>query len=452
VIARGLAALVLCTACGDDALRADDPLAAVSGSRLALHKYRYDDGTELAVANDFYDTQLHVRCRPQRWIDGALRCIPAVDDAVYVDPGCTALVGLGRTIARPTHFVAYDMGAAGVAPARLFRSGPATDPIAQYYTIADDACVGPTAAPADLARYFEIGDELDGAALVAFRDGELGEGRVALHIRQTDDGLRVPSGLVDRELGAPCVARLRSDGSFACEPLSAATAVFRDPACREPVVPVTAAVPAFARVIEPSGCASYHRVGGELPPPAGSAPAPMYRRIGGACTTVATPVEGRLHAVDPALDLAALARSLEDSPARRLQRVVLEHGELRFLDDRLFDAATGDDCRPRSLREGVRCLPAALASIGLFTAGCTVAVRVAEVPQRTCERFGFATQNRPFQLRPLGDIVDLLATPLFRLDATGCQPYTSPPGTELRDLGPPLDLADFPAGQYFSER
>jgi hypothetical protein len=451
MIARPLLAVAVCAACGDDAPRADEPLAAVSGTRLALQKYRYDDGTELAVANDFYDTELHVRCAPRLWVDGVVRCIPAVDDAAYLDPECTVLVGMGRTIPRPTHFLTYDMGVAGAVPTRVLRSGPATDPIAQYYTIADGACAGPTPVPAELTRFFEVGDEIDGAGLVAFHDRELGEGRLAVQIRETDDGLRVPSGLRDRELGAACVARFGSDGSLACEPVaSAAAAVFRDPACREPVVPVAAtAVPAIARILAPSGCAIYHRVGGELPPPPATAASPMYRRVGGTCTAMATPVEGRLYAVDAAIVLPALARSLEDAPDRRLQRVVLEHGGLRVLDDRLFDTASGGDCRPRILRDGVRCLPPTIASIGLFTEGCTTAVRVAEVPQRTCEPLAFATQNRPFQLRGIGELV---AAPLFRLDGTACQPYTSPPGTELRGLGPPLDLTTFPAGLYFSER
>jgi len=32
------------------------------------------------------------------------------------------------------------------------------------------------------------------------------------------------------------------------------------------------------------------------------------------------------------------------------------------------------------------------------------------------------------------------------------QPYTSPPGTEVRDLGPPIDLTTFPSALYYSER
>jgi len=41
---------------------------------------------------------------------------------------------------------------------------------------------------------------------------------------------------------------------------------------------------------------------------------------------------------------------------------------------------------------------------------------------------------------------------VFRLDGAACQPYASAPGTELRALGPPLDLTTFESAIYFGER
>ena len=129
--------------------------------------------------------------------------------------------------------------------------------------------------------------------------------------------------------------------------------------------------------------------------------------------------------------------------------MILDHDGLRFLDDRLFDTAMGADCTARAVRDGIRCLPASVPSIGLFTEGCTSVVRVAELPRRTCERVAFATTNRPFQLFDVGDPI---ASPLYRRSAGACLPYTGPPGTELRALGPALDLTSFIAGIYFGER
>jgi hypothetical protein len=442
--ARRLAVLAMCAACGDDRHRVDDLITAVSGSRLAVQKYRYDDGTELAVASEAYDTQLHVRCRPQRWIDDALRCVPAVDDAVYVDAACTALVGLGRTITRPTHFLAYDNRATGAVPARVFRAGAATTRSMQQYAIVDGACVGPTPVPPEIMSFFELGDELDGSALVEFHDGDLGGGRLALQVRETEDGLRLPIGLRDRALDVACAPRLQGDGGVACEPSAASPAAyFRDAACSEPVVAAGATeVPTIARVVELSGCARYYSVGRELSPP-------VYRRDGEACSPVVAPVEGRLFSVEAAIELPAIERSREDVRDRRLQRRVLDHDGLRFLDDRLFDTLTGAECTPRTLRDGIRCLPASVAAIGLFDAGCTTPVRVAELPQRMCERIAFATTNRPFELHGVGEPP---SSPLFRRDPDGCKPYTGPAGTELRLLGPALDLTTFVSGIYFGER
>jgi hypothetical protein len=439
-------AALACAACGHgDGAQDDDPLAPISGTRLALQKYRYDDGTEHAVAGEFYDTQLHVQCRPGTWVDDVLRCVPVADDAVYVDPACTTLIGLGRTNPRPTYFVAHETRAAVGGPARLFRAGPRARPIAQYYAITDGACTGPTPVPVELLNYFEIGDELDGAALVAFHHDEIGEGRLGLWVRRTDDGVRIAAGLRDRDLDVACAPGYRSDG-VVCEPAGAVPAtLFRDPACSEPVVAVgsaTQAPPTLARVIEPSGCASYHRIGRELS-------LPVYRREGASCTAVVAPAEGRLFSVDGALALPTLERSLEDLPDRRLRRVVLEHGGLRYLDGRMHDRETDLECRPRSLRDGIRCLPPSIPAATLFLDGCATVVRVAEVPQRACERVAFATTNRPFQLRAIGGLVTV---PLSRIDNGNCVPYAIPPGMELRDLGPTIDIERFPGGVYFSER
>lgn len=448
VLALGLVCglVPLAAGCGDDLHRGgDDAFTAVSGARLALQKYRYDDGTELAVSSEFYDTELHTRCTPQPWSDGALRCVPAADDAEYADPACTMRIGLARTIAKPTYFVAPDTAAGGAVATRVFRAGAAAAPIAQYYTASGGACAGPTQVPPQLTSFFAVGDELDGGALVAFHDTELADGRLGLVIRESDDGLRVAAGLRDRQLGAACAAAPQGDGSVACEPTGAAAAVlFGDPACDQPVVLATAAgVPAIAKLTEPSGCASYHGVGGELS-------APVYRRTGSACAPAEAPPGGRLFAVGPAIELAALGRTQDDVAGHRLHRVVLAAGSLRLFDDRLFDTALAADCRPRTLRGVIRCVPVAVTTASLaFQDACTTAVLVAEVPQHACEPATYATSSRPFQVRAIGDPAP---GPLFRLDGTTCVPYAAAPGNELRALGPPIDPATFLGAIYYGER
>jgi hypothetical protein len=443
-------ALVACAACGDNIAQRDDLFAPVSGGRIALQKYRYDDGTELAVSTEFYDLQLHTRCSPQRWPDGALRCVPVADDAVYRDAGCSQLIGVARAIAEPTLFLVHDTLPAGRVVARVVRAGAAASPIAQFWETAGGACVGPTPiAPG--ATFFDVGDEVAPDAQAAFHDHEVGGGRLGLQIRETDDGLRVLAGLRDRELDAACVATVEGDGGAACEPSDAAPAsLYRDPGCGEPVVASAAPVaPRFARLADPSGCARYYRVGDEMSPP-------IFRRDGDACMPADAPVGGRLYALAEPVELAALGRAREVA-GRRLERVVLDPGVdpgsagPQFYDDRLFDTALGADCRPRIVRGAIRCFPAnAPTTPTLFFEGCAVAAAVAELPQHSCEPLAFATSNRPFQIRPIGDPS---AAKLFRLDSGGvCQPYTSAPGTELRTLGAPIDPATFPLAIYFGER
>jgi len=442
--ARWLVLAILCAACGDNLHRPDDdPFTAVSGSRLALQRYRFDDGTEQVSATELYDTVAHSRCRPLPWTDGAMRCVPVADDAQFSDAGCTALVGVARTIARPTYFVVYDGPPAGGVVVRVVRAGAPTAAVTQTYALSQGACIGPTPIAPGPATFFAIGDEVNRTDLVAFHDDDLGVGRLGLVVRAADDGARVLSGLRDRELGAACVPGAQGDGSVACEPVGApAASLFRDAACSEPMIAIAATeVPAIARLTEPSGCASYRRVGSEVAPP-------VYHRDGDACRPVDAPVGGRLFAVEEPVALPALDRALEDVPGRRLQRIVLGHGELRFVDDRLFDTGTGAACGPRAVRDTVRCLPTNLpAAITLYVGGCSTQIRVVEVAQRACEPVGFATTNRPFQVRAIGDRI---TDPVFRLEA--CQPYVGPPGTEIRALGPALDLATFPGAIYFSDR
>jgi hypothetical protein len=450
VIAMAAAAALAGQGCGDNLAGGDDLITAVGGTRLALQKYRYDDGTELAATGEFYDTALHVRCTPQGWADGAVRCVPVAEDAEYTDPGCTMAIGISRTIDNPTHFVGHDASTAGRVVNRVFRAGAQVAPITQTWVVVGGGCVGPTAIPQVPTNFFKLDDEVEPSALVEFHAGEVDRGgRLALQLRETDDGARVPFALRDRELGA-CTAVHRGDGSVVCEPSNAAPAIyFSDPACSQPVMATVAAEPpAIARRIEPTGCASYHRVGREIASATG-----IYRLDGNSCAPVGTNELGRVFELAGPLELAALDRAPEPAPAgtgdRRLQRVVLDGGGLRFLDDRLLDTANQTECRPRNLRGAIRCVPSSVAVAPLFMVGCTVVLPIAELPARACEPPRYATTSRPFQIQRIGDTV---ATPAFQLDAGACKPYVAAPGTELRQLTGGIDPATFVEAIYFGER
>jgi hypothetical protein len=422
---------------------------ATSGARLALQLFRYDDGTEQAAADELYDTELHARCAPRRWSDGAVRCVPVVDDAVYIDAACTMLAGRARTSAKPVLFLAYAAVGGDVSPARLLRAGAAIDPVAQFYELADGACTGPRPSPEEPITYFAVGDEVDGASLVPIRDGELGDGRLAVQVRESDDGARIPLGLRDRELGVACTPAHGTGGGVPCAPAGAAAAsAFVDPACSEPaaVVAADAPAPAIAAVVDPSGCTGYRAVAGEVPGPR------LYRRDGDACTPFAAPAGARLFATGAALELASLGRALEDAPGRRLRRIVLEAGGLRLLDDRLFDTATRADCRRQRVGDVPRCLPDTVAPARtLFAPGCAVEIQVAELPRRTCEPIAFAAglAAGELEIRAIGERPP--EAPFQRVSGL-CLPYPSSAETQLRALGPPIDPAAFPGALSFGAR
>jgi len=433
-------------ACGDNR-HIDDLFEPVSGSRLKLEWHLYEDGTRQAETAAFYDLDVHARCTPQRWIDDVIRCVPIAEDAIYLDPTCESLVGRAQTIEKPTHFIAHDTVAGTTLPARLFRAGPTTTPVTQRYELRDGECVGPFSTPSDLT-YYQLVAEIAGWDLIALRDDEVGAGRLALAYRATDDGLRVPSGLRDRDLDLPCTPTPGAGGGFRCAPTEAATpSTFRDPACEQAVitVPDGAAVPTIAMLADPSGCARYHAVGGEVT-------GPLYRRDGEACTRVTPTPPPRQFPVAAELELPILERTIEDTPGRRLQRIILGDDELRFVDDRLHDTATRADCLRRSSGEVTRCLPAVIASATrLRPRSCAVEVLVAEIPQHTCERIGFATAITEEQ-PTIHAIGDRAADTLYQLTGGGCLPYPGAPGNELRTLGPPIAPETFPAAVRYGER
>jgi hypothetical protein len=441
--ARWLLGVLGCVACGDSIQR-EEVITASSGSRIALQLYRYDDGTEQPESNEFYDKDQRTLCTAQQYIDGILRCVPTADEAVYIDPTCTRLLGRAQTNGNPTHFIAHD--AQNGLPARVFQAGELTTPITQYYAKGDTMCFGPFTSPNDLA-YFRLGAEINASSLASLHDDELGTARIGLMIRETDDGLRVPLGLRDRDLGIDCTPALQVDGRIRCEPTEAVPVKsFLDPACREPVLVVEDGfpIPKLATMVEPSGCTSYYPVGVEVSPP-------IYRLQGDTCSQI--PTFGRhVFSVGAAIETPVLGRTVEAVAGRRLQHIVLDDGDLTFMDQHLFDTATRADCERYKFSDMTRCIPANLAVTNtLFTTACSMPVAVAELPQRTCNRPVFAGSPSAdgIDIRAIGDRA---AATLFQIDTGTCLPYVIPPDTDLRTLGPPLDPKTFVGSIYFGER
>lgn len=431
-------------ACGDNLAR-DLEIEPISGSRLQLTWALYDDGSRQLDPDAFYDVRIHARCTPRRWIDDVVRCVPDADDAVFRDSGCTVAVGRVRTIEKPTHFLHYELRGTDWVPARVFRAGLEKVELALHWKLLGGTCTGPFLAPRRNETYFEIAAEIGGEELVAFDDIELGDERLALRLRTTADGVRAPLGLRDRELAVDCAPSSSASGSVACEPLDYADATrFADAECREPAV-ASEAPPAIARVVEPSGCAAYHAVGAEVD-------SLLYRRDGDRCVRAVLPDGQRAFLVGERLELPAVERVVEARAGSRLHRVLLVDGELRFAHDRLHDSATRADCQPLAWGDGLRCVPVAhVPARMLFAPGCAFEVRLAELPERSCDRPSFAVARTPDVL-DVHAIGDAFTGEAYEQTAAGCVRYAPPFGVSLRELGPPLDPDTFVRGYAIGER
>lgn len=441
---KRLAILVGLAACGDG-LRVEPPAAPVSGKRLKLEWYFYGDGSKEPNPAAYYDTGIHGRCTPRRWIDGELRCTPEADVALYTNADCTELVGRADVIAKPAFFLGYDVVANETRPARLYYAGAMTTAPTAVYDRIDGACVGPRGTPAD-AMYFELNGETQADGVVALRDRDVAaDDRLDMVLRETNDGLYLPLGLRDRTFDLDCRASER-DGGSVCEPIGVTTAVhFADRDCTVPAVGVLleAPVPRIVRASVGAGCATYHEVAGGLPL--------LYVRSGASCV----PANGQLrgYALGPPLALPPIERAVIADRAHRLQQIALSAGDVRLLDDHLFDTATRLDCRRATFDDAVRCVPARTTPAReLFAAGCTLPVWVAELAEEACTSIDFATTTSTEGVLEVRAIGDRLATPVYTAATGTCAPYVPPAGTVLRSVGPPIPIETFVGGHAAGER
>lgn len=442
------AAACIASSCGDDrtALEVFEPR---SGTRLAIEQYQFDDGTQLVAPGAFYDRRLHARCTPKPWIDGVVRCVPDADPAFYRDATCMTPIGVGTTIKFPTHFIATDTQDDTTLPARIFAAATPTDAIAQAFYRADGACRSITIG-GEGTRFYNVGEEVDGATLVPITDDEIGDGRLALAVRRSGDGALVPINFRDRELGVACSPAPRGDEGHdgelgVCEPLGAPPAtLFADPACDEPAILAGALGPsAVATTRASTGCLAYHAV----------VPAPLphaYRREGSACVAVSSSLSA--HALGAVMDLVPVTRTPDALDGHRVQRILASDGTHNVYADRLLDTATRAECRLAQHGDTLRCLPPALAPIvELFESGCMLPLVVAAVPRRACEPLAFAARdaNAALELRAIGDVLDRTA---YVQTPTGCQPYVADADTELHAVGPVLPDDAFIAAVPFGAR
>ncbi len=437
--------LILVCACGDNEPEIEI-FEPTNGSRLAIEQYQFDDGTRLVQPTAFYDRRLHARCTPQEWIDGVIRCVPDAEQAFYRENTCETLFGVGNTIKHATHFIASNTRDGARYPALAFAARGRTDAIEQAFQLDGDACVRATIPLFENTTFWELGNFVAGPDLVPITEREIGDGRVGLTVRESDDGALVPVGFRDRELGVACEPVTRG-GHGACEPIDAPVSdAFADLACMQPAILVgdDAKLPAVASLSGSDGCRVYHAVEDtELPR--------AYRDVGGGCESL--PTTDRVAVVGARVELAEVTRTIEDAPKRRMQRIAATASDLHVYATRMFDTATRAECELRQVGKKLRCLPTALAPIvRLFQPGCTVERRLAEVPQIACEASSFAVHDTgdTLELHAIGLAFDGAAYTIAPGGA--CVPYTATPGTSLYHVGPPLPDETFISAVPFGAR
>jgi hypothetical protein len=434
--------LLVLAACGDQHLvePIDEP---VSGTRLKAEWLFYGDGSRQIAPEAYFDTALHARCSPTDWADGTVRCAPPADEALFTDAACEELVGRADTFAKPVYFIGFDRNDGVRLPARIYHAGTtAVDPPAAYYELVDNKCILRGAPPSDIA-YFELSGAADAVELTE-RELDAGD-RIALRVRESTDGLHVPVSLRDRDLDVPCVP----DGD-ACIPVVDAEAdIFLDSRCETPGVgvPITETPPALVRLTPITGCATTHRVGALH---VGS----VFRRRGTSCMPAFAVPTLRGYELGAEIDPAPLTREVVPDRARRLQRIALTSGSLRFHDTRMFDTATRNECTPIAYENVTRCIPSVtLPATVLFTQGCGVEIPIAEVPDRACATATFATLFEPEVIGPgLHAIGERTTAALYDIRSGVCAPYVVPTGTTPHALGPVLPDDTFVGGHPAGER
>jgi hypothetical protein len=117
--------VLLVAACGDNGIPRDPLFTGLSGSRIKLQWYLYQDGARQLETAAFYDARLHTRCEPKHFVDGVYRCAPIADTTVFRDRECTpeSELGTATSVRTPKYFVGHDRIDGELRAARLLRAG-----------------------------------------------------------------------------------------------------------------------------------------------------------------------------------------------------------------------------------------------------------------------------------------------------------------------------------------
>lgn len=446
---RALVWLAACAACGDNLT--PELGDARSGSRLKLERYVFDDGSTAIEPASFHDAVRDERCTAQRWSDGHSYCTPSVrtHETVYATDACLSMLGRVDALPTPDYEPAYFQRRFYLngewLPSRLFHAGPRTSIPSETWILRDGICIG-TPTSDDGAAYYELGLEVDRTELVRIHERTIdGDTRLSLRVLASDDGMRLPVELSDRQLETVCtLSDSANRPSVTCDPQQAiAAAYFHDASCTEVEVGVSSIEPTPTVVFHfspSSGCTTHYEVGSLTTAP------PLYYLAGSNCVAIVPPFGSRLYLVGAPLDKARLERTHDEQEGRRLHPIELAGDGLALADGYVFDRDLGADCRPELVGDGTRCIPAAhtFTEHRYIDDQCTIARELVPVGTGSCDR-SLAFYRRPgvidFAIHALGAPY---TGPLYHF-STGdrCLPFLPDARNVLHDIGAVVPMSMF---------
>jgi hypothetical protein len=289
------------------------------------------------------------------WSDGFRYCTPASEPAVFVDAGCSMLLGTATPGATPVYaHREYVLGSEPL-PSRLYEVRDEAPAPTLVWRLLDGQCIGPADADPNRA-YHTLGSELASTAFVRVAKTEVPtDARLVHSLYSSDDGMQLPITRVLRDslLDAPCTPTAHAIDRAACVPAMPHAEYFRDDACTEPVLAIRSSTerPAFVAYEDASSCPAHARTGDAI-----ALPSP-FRRTAAGCVAAIASNDDRFFAIGAPLELAPISRTQVLEPDHRLARIELSDGDHVFDDARLHDTVLGVECARVATLDGDRCVP-----------------------------------------------------------------------------------------------
>lgn len=343
-----------------------------SGTRLRRVVRTAEDGSTEFLR--FHDKMFDADCSYTAAADGALRCLPVVNNnpfaqgqVRYTDVGCTqpiAELTAAGIQPSPRYLVSAALTEDGCSQVSTYYNLGMQQPItagATIYGIVNGGCSALTAGAND---YYSITSELPVTSFIEGTVTATDSGRLSIQQVDASDGSRycgTLDALHDSDLDTDCALHYGEDGAIRCLPqMLPQQQVFSDATCTQPLQIVledqTCPSPAHFTGVALGGDCSYRlrvQALGDL------ISDPLYLNAG-ACGPADTGA-AKTYQVGPVVSVFSFAELTADNVpvGSRLERSDLVAGGLRLFRGQWLDTMLNTPCSFQAAADGsVRCLPA----------------------------------------------------------------------------------------------